>query len=162
MKCGDPMLKIQIDSENKISKNGWNIYESNQIKQAILEIELDRTLSNESGNLTFWRFGISKYDQYSIFRYTFQCYWTRISETPSFRIDGCEFWKIYIHSFRIISLLLRIVNEHESSFHIPSSANSPSVMDCNDGRSIQIISFEFIQYFRLLLIRIDGMYYTPM
>ena len=30
-------------------------------------------------------------------------------------------------------------------------------MDCNDGRSIQIISFEFIQYFRLLLIRIDRM-----
>ena len=26
-------------------------------------------------------------------------------------------------------------------------------MDCNDGRSIQIISFKFIQYFPLLLIR---------
>ena len=29
----------------------------------------------------------------------------------------------------------------------------PSIMDCNDGRSIQIISFKFIQYFPLLLIK---------
>ena len=53
MKCGDPMLKIQIDSVNKISENGWNIYESYQIKQAILEINVERTFSNESGRLTF-------------------------------------------------------------------------------------------------------------
>ena len=56
-------------------------------------------------------------------------------------------------SFQIISLLLRIVSEHDS-LAIPSIANIPSVMDCNDGRSIYIISFEFIQYSRLLLIKI--------
>ena len=54
-------------------------------------------------------------------------------------------------------LLLRIVNEHEESLNPPISAQLPSVMDCNDGRSIQIISFEFIQYSRLLLMRILGM-----
>ena len=32
-------------------------------------------------------------------------------------------------------------------------------MDCNDGRSIQIISFTFIQYLRLLLIQIRGMHH---
>ena len=64
-------------------------------------------------------------------------------------------------SFQIISILLRIVNEHESSF-FPESAHQPSVMDCNDGRSIQIISFKFIQYFRLLLIRKKRMHYHPM
>ena len=53
-------------------------------------------------------------------------------------------------SFRIISLVLRIVNEHDESLKLPISARQPSVMDCNDGRSIEIISFEFIQYFRLL------------
>ena len=35
-------------------------------------------------------------------------------------------------------------------------------MDCNDGRSITIISFKFIQYFRLLLISIDRMHDHPM
>ena len=35
-------------------------------------------------------------------------------------------------------------------------------MDCNDGRSIQIISFEFIQYFRLVLIESDKMPNHPM
>ena len=58
-----------------------------------------------------------------------------------------------LHSIiRINSLLLRIINEHDESFNLPLSAHLPSVMDCNDGRSIQIISFEFIQYFPLLLI----------
>ena len=110
------------------------------------------TVPKALNSLTFWRFGISKYHQYSIFRNTFQCHWTRIIETTSSRIvNGCQIWKIYIQSFRIISLLLRIINEHESSF-LPQSAYQPSVMDCNDGRSIQIISFKFIHYFRLLLI----------
>ena len=64
-----------------------------------------------------------------------------------------------LHSIiSIISLLLRIVNEHDESFHLPSSAHLPSVMDCNDGRSITIISFEFIQYFQLLLMRNHGMH----
>ena len=31
-------------------------------------------------------------------------------------------------------------------------------MDCNDGRSIQIISFKFIQYFQLLLKMIHRMH----
>ena len=44
---------------------------------------------------------------------------TRITETPSFRTDnGCSIWKIHIQSFQTISLLLRIVNEHESSSHL--------------------------------------------
>ena len=68
-----------------ISENGRNIYESNQINQTILEIDFDRTLWNESGSLTFRRFGISKYYQYSIFRNTFQCHYTRIIEAKSYR-----------------------------------------------------------------------------
>ena len=36
-------------------------------------------------------------------------------------------------------LLLRIVNEHDESPLLPQSADPPSVMDCNDGRSILII-----------------------
>ena len=86
------IIDLLLDFD-KISENGRNIYEWNQIKQTILEIDFDRTYSNEPlqsvGNLTFWRFGISKYDQCSIFRNTFQCHWTRKFETPSFRIDGC-------------------------------------------------------------------------
>ena len=59
-----------------------------------------------------------------------------------------------LHSIiSIVSLVLRIVNEHESSYSLPQSALLPSVMDCNDGRSIQIISFKFILYFPFLLIR---------
>ena len=72
-----------------ISENGRNIYEWNQINQTILEIDFDRTSSNELGSLTFWKFGISKYDQYSIFRNTFQCHGTSKIETISSRIDGC-------------------------------------------------------------------------
>ena len=41
---------------------------------------------------------------------------TRITETPSFRIaNGCSIWQIHIQSFQSISLLLRIINEQESS-----------------------------------------------
>ena len=54
----------------------------------LLEIDFDRTYSNETGSLTYWRFGISKYDQYSIFENTFQCHWTSIIETILWRIDG--------------------------------------------------------------------------
>ena len=72
-----------------ISENGRNIYEWNQINQSLLEIDFHRTFSNDQGRLTFWRFGISKYDQYSLFRNTFQCHWTRPIETISSRIDGC-------------------------------------------------------------------------
>ena len=74
--CVDPMLELLTDLD-KISENGRNIYEWNQINQTILEIDFDRTYWNDLGRLTFWRFGISKYDQYSIFRNTFQCHWTR-------------------------------------------------------------------------------------
>ena len=81
-------IKIIFDF-NTISENGRHIYEWNQINQTILEITFDRTSSNDQGSLTFWRFGISKFDQYSIFRNTFQCHWTRITETQSSRIDKC-------------------------------------------------------------------------
>ena len=134
----------------------------NELNQSILEIDFDWTFWNERGSSTFRRFGISKYHQCSILRNTFQCYRTRIKETISFRIDnGCEIWKIYIQSFRIISLVLRIVNEHDES-SLPFSAQLPSVRDCNDGRSIQIISFTFIQYFQLLLRKNHGIPNHPM
>ena len=63
MECWDPILELLIDLVDKISKNGRNIYEWNQIKQSILEIDFDWTLWNEIYLLTFWRFGISKYYQ---------------------------------------------------------------------------------------------------
>ena len=88
---------------------------------------------------------------------TFQCHWSRICETLTFRTNRCKNWKIYILSFPIILLLLRIVNEQVLIYSLPLRAYLPSRMNCNDGRSIQIISFEFIQYFRLLLIRIHRM-----
>ena len=117
------------------------------------------TLINEPGRLTFLRFGISICNQYSIFRYTFQFYCSRIFKTFSTQIHyGFQIWKIYIQSFQINSLILRIVNEHDSSFLIPWSEHLPRSIDCNDGRSISIISLKFIQYFRLLLIMINGMY----
>ena len=77
-------IRIRIRTSfdfHQISENGRNIYELNQINQTILEIDFDRTFWNGRplpvGNWTFWRFGISKYHQYSIFRNTFQCHWTR-------------------------------------------------------------------------------------
>ena len=103
--CVDPIMELPIRIRirikirvtiyyDKISENGRNIYEWNQINQTILEIDFHR--ANWNGrvqspcSLTIWRFGISKYYQYSIFRTTFQCHWTRIIETTSFRIDnGC-------------------------------------------------------------------------
>ena len=112
------IIDLMLDSVDKISENGRNIYELNQINQTILEIDFDRTFWNGRPlpvrNWTFWRFGISKYHQYSIFRNTFQCHWTRILETRSSRIDGCQIRKIYIPSFSNISLVLRILNEQES------------------------------------------------
>ena len=86
-------IRIVIDLD-KISENGRNIYKWNETNQSILEIDFDRTYQNgrpnqSPGRLTFWRFGISKYHQCSILRNTFQCHWTRTTETPSFRIDGC-------------------------------------------------------------------------
>ena len=80
---------INIDLD-KPSENGRNIYEWNQINQTILDIDFDWTLSNESGRSTFWRLGISRSNQYSIFQNTFQCHWTRIPETHSIWTDnGC-------------------------------------------------------------------------
>ena len=46
MECVDPMMELLLDFD-KISENGRNIYESNQINQAILEIDFDRTFSNK-------------------------------------------------------------------------------------------------------------------
>ena len=82
------IIDLLLDFDT-ISENGRNIYEWNQINQTILEIDFDRTSSNERGSLTFRRFGISKYHQCSIVRNTFQCHWTAIFETISSRIDGC-------------------------------------------------------------------------
>ena len=83
------IIDLLLDFD-KISENGRNIYEWNQTDQTILEIDFDRTFQNETGSLIFRRFGISKYDQYSIFGNTFQCHWTMIIKTISFRIDnGC-------------------------------------------------------------------------
>ena len=78
------IIDLMLDFD-KISENGRNIYESNQINQTILEIDFDRTLQNESGSLTFCRFGISIYNQYSILRNTCQCHYTRIFETSQYR-----------------------------------------------------------------------------
>ena len=88
------IIDLLLDLVDKISENGRNIYEWNQIYQTILEIDFDRTFRNgraqSVGNLTFWRFGISKYNQYSIFRNTFQCHITNPRECSSFRIvNGC-------------------------------------------------------------------------
>ena len=73
--CIDSMMELLLDSGDKPGENGRNIYEWNQINQTILEIDFDRTYSNGQKKppcrLTFWRFGISKYHQYSIFRNTF-------------------------------------------------------------------------------------------
>ena len=71
MKCVDLMLKISIIrlrmtiDLDKRSKNGRNTYEWNKKLKSLLEIDFDSTSSNESGRSTFWRFGISKFDQYS-------------------------------------------------------------------------------------------------
>ena len=89
MKCVDPMLELLIASGNTISENGGNIYGWNQINQSILEIDFHWTFWNALGRLTVWRFGISKYDQYPIFRNTFQCHITNPRECTSLRIDGC-------------------------------------------------------------------------
>ena len=47
------IIDLMLDFVDKISENGRNIYESNQINQTILEIDFDRTSSNELGSLTF-------------------------------------------------------------------------------------------------------------
>ena len=44
--CIDPMMELFLNSD-KISENGRNIYEWNQINQTILEIDFDRTSQNE-------------------------------------------------------------------------------------------------------------------
>ena len=97
------IIDLMLDSVDTISENGRNIYEWNQINQTILEIDFDWTFWNgraqSVGNLTFWRFGISKYDQYSIFRNTFQCHWTRTTKTISFRINGFKLRQIYWNHF---------------------------------------------------------------
>ena len=72
MKCVDPMMELPIRIRirigiritidlDKISENGSNIYEWNQINQTRLEIDFDCTFRNEQGSSTFRRFGISKY-----------------------------------------------------------------------------------------------------
>ena len=46
------IIDLMLDFD-KISENGRNIYESNQINQTILEIDFDRTHPNEIGSSTF-------------------------------------------------------------------------------------------------------------
>ena len=41
------IMDLMPDLVDKISENGRNIYESNQINQTILQIDFDRTSSNE-------------------------------------------------------------------------------------------------------------------
>ena len=55
-------IELKLDYD-KFSENGRNIYFLIQITHILLEIDFDRTYSNETGSLTYWRFGISKYDQ---------------------------------------------------------------------------------------------------
>ena len=91
-----PKMK-SMPNFDKISENGRNIYEWNQINQTILDIDFDWTFPNEPGSLTFWRLGISRSNQFSIFQNTFQSHWTRFIETTSIRIridNGCQIWKI--------------------------------------------------------------------
>ena len=58
----------------------------------------------------------------------------------------------YLHSIiRIISFLLRIVNEQDEIF-FPKRALLPSVIDCNDGRSI---INHFFQIHSILSIIVD-------
>ena len=47
------IIDLMLDLVDKISENGRNIYESNQINQTILEIDFHRTSLNELGSLTF-------------------------------------------------------------------------------------------------------------
>ena len=82
------IIDLMLDYD-KISENGRNIYESNQINQTILQIDAHRSLWNEPGSLTFWRFGISKYYQYSIFRNTYQFHYTSWIETIFYRSYWC-------------------------------------------------------------------------
>ena len=87
MMGADSILESVIDFDT-ISENGRNIYEWNHITQTILDIDFDWTTRNE-GSLTFWRLGISRSNQYSIFQNTFQYHGIQTTETTSFRIDGC-------------------------------------------------------------------------
>ena len=50
---------------NDCSENRSYIYAVEIICQTILEMDFDRTFWNEWGRLTFWRFGISKYNRSS-------------------------------------------------------------------------------------------------
>ena len=47
------IIDLMLDFLDKISENGRNIYESNQINQTILEIDFDRISCNDQGSLTF-------------------------------------------------------------------------------------------------------------
>ena len=50
---------------NDSSENGRYIYAVEIICQTVLEMDFDRIFWNEPGRMTFWRFGISKYNQSS-------------------------------------------------------------------------------------------------
>ena len=109
------IIDLLLDSVDKISENGRNTYEWNQIKQTILEIDFDRTFWNGRGRLTYRRFWISKYHQCSIVRNTFQRHWTRFIETKSSRINGFKLWHIYwnhLESHQSYLSILTNMNHH--------------------------------------------------
>ena len=64
--------------------------ESYVVNQLILVMDFDWTFWNELGRSTLSIFGISMSHQILMIGTTFQCHWTRMNKTPSFRIDnGC-------------------------------------------------------------------------
>ena len=63
---------------------------------------------------------------------------------------------LFINLF--ISISLSIFNEQEELFSLPASAQLPSLIEVNCGRSI-IDSFKSFKYLISLLIRIVGKYY---
>ena len=134
-----------------ISENRRDIYKWYIVNRTILEMDVVSTSSNELGKYTYWRLGISIF---------FQILFTspilsNVTERGHSKHSPPELL-IYVRlgrSTTIIfnySFLLRIINEQDESF-LPWSAQVPRKMDSNNGRSTQIISFQFHCNFQLLL-----------
>ena len=114
-------------------------------------------LLNESGNLTFRRFGISKYNQYSIFRSTFQCHWTRITETIFTNLNGFQWFTIqYVEWFRLvvehrIPLIIIVVTAKPLLFHLSEWIDS----DFDRFQSIQSFDFECFHWSKTIIANFD-------
>ena len=110
MKCVDLMSEISIIRLRmtidlyKRSKNGRNTYEWNKELNSLLEIDFDSTSSNESGRLTFWRFGISKYYKSSYYK---------ILSNVKKRVN----WKLYPSELIMDVRFGRSIFYHFESFH---------------------------------------------